>query len=236
MSKEIIITCEHAGNDVPELYQSLFEDNPAILNTHRGYDIGAYELTQICSEKLKVTPHVHSVTRLLVDLNRSLNSSELFSEYGEPLDEQTRKSVVEDYYEPHRHSVEQQIADRIEEGKEILHLSVHTFTPKLNGTVRDADVGLLYDPSRSSEEEFCKIWRSELEKESDLNVRFNYPYPGVMDGFSTYLRTQFSDPDYAGLEIEVNQKFPESADAERWLEIQHLVGNTLREAYTVWAG
>lgn len=234
MDKDIIITCEHAGNEVPEHYRDLFINNPEVLKTHRGYDIGALELTQTCAAKLQVTPHVHSVTRLLVDLNRSLNSSELFSEFVESLDEGKRRSVVEEYYQPHRNTIEQKIAEGVSQGRQILHLSVHTFTPKLNGTRRDADIGLLFDPDRPSEKRFCTIWKSKLEQISDLKVRFNYPYPGEMDGFSTYLRTQFSDEEYVGLEVEVNQKFPESENINQWNRVREIVGDTLLSTYEGW--
>lgn len=234
MSNEIVITCEHAGNQVPDSYKHFFKNNSEVLETHRGYDIGALELTLTCARKLKVTPFVHSVTRLLIDLNRSLHSSELFSEFVEPLDQNEREHVVRNYYNPHRDNVEKYIAERIDEGTDILHLSVHTFTPKLNGNVRDADIGLLYDPDREKEETFCKIWKSYLEEASDLNVRFNAPYPGVMDGFSTYLRTKFPDSQYAGLEVEVNQKYPNNGKTDKWKNIQELVGDTLLSAYRSW--
>lgn len=235
MGKEIIITCEHAGNHVPKLYQSLFENDPQILETHRGYDIGALDLTRTCAEKLQVQPFVHSVTRLLVDLNRSLHSPELFSEFMASLDEEKRQAIIEQYYKPHREAVENRIKKIVRYDSRVLHLSVHTFTPKLNGSLRDADIGLLFDPGRKSEKAFCEIWKSILEKECDLNIKYNTPYPGVMDGFSTYLRTQFSPVQYAGLEVEVNQKFPVSDNSDRWRQIQDLVGSTLKDAYREWA-
>jgi hypothetical protein len=37
-------------------------------------------------------------------------------------------------------------------------------------------------------------------------VRYNYPYLGKMDGFTTYLRKQFIS-NYIGIELEVNQKY-----------------------------
>jgi hypothetical protein len=36
-------------------------------------------------------------------------------------------------------------------------------------------------------------------------VRRNYPYRGTADGFTTYLRRQFSARKYLGIELEVNQ-------------------------------
>ena len=36
-------------------------------------------------------------------------------------------------------------------------------------------------------------------------MRRNYPYRGSSDGLTTTLRGLFADPDYLGIEIEVNQ-------------------------------
>src|SRR5690606_17137901 len=79
--------------------------------------------------------------------------------------------------------------------------------PKLHGKVRQTEIGLLYDPQRAREKRFCQAWRKSLIAHSpDLRVRKNYPYLGTSDGFTTYLRTKFTDSQYAGIELEVNQK------------------------------
>ncbi|MDR8391660.1 N-formylglutamate amidohydrolase [Aliifodinibius sp. S!AR15-10] len=235
MANQIIITCEHAGNSVPAPYRKLFDNNPGILNTHRGYDIGAFGLAKKCAQRLNVTPFVHHITRLLVDLNRSPNSNELFSEYTRSLDEETKESVLNTYYQPHRTRVEQKIGDLIAEGERVLHLSVHTFTPELNGAIREADIGLLFDPERPEEKRFCEAWKSLLKKKTDLNILFNTPYPGVMDGFTTYLRTKYKVTEYVGLEIEVNQKFPQSNDIGDWEQVQILIADTLYQTYKEWS-
>ena len=36
-----IITCEHAGNEVPARYRDLLRGSEALLQTHRGWDPGA---------------------------------------------------------------------------------------------------------------------------------------------------------------------------------------------------
>ena len=40
-----------------------------------------------------------------------------------------------------------------------------------------------------------------------LRVRKNQPYRGVSDGLTKVLRGRFPDPGYAGLELEVSQRF-----------------------------
>ena len=130
--------------------------------------------------------------------------------------------------------MEELISDLIGSGNYVLHLSVHTFTPELHGRIRKTDVGLLFDPSRPREMEFCTRWRTLLEENSDLKIRLNYPYEGVMDGFSTYLRKQFTSGHYAGIEVEVNQKFPEEANPDTWKQIQEIIGQTLQETFEGW--
>ena len=71
--------------------------------------------------------------------------------------------------------------------------------------VRDADVGLLYDPGREWERAICRRWRGVLrEVAPDARVRLNYPYRGTADGFPTSLRRRFPEG-YAGIELELNE-------------------------------
>ena len=44
------------------------------------------------------------------------------------------------------------------------------------------------------------------DQNPELKIRFNYPYLGKADGFTTYLRKIFPE-NYIGIELEVNQKF-----------------------------
>src|SRR5690606_10753315 len=98
------------------------------------------------------------------------------------------------YYYPHRNSVEDVISKLT---KPVLHLSIHTFTPVLDGKERSVDVGLLFDPDRTAETEFCGRFLDGLELMlPGMRIEFNEPYKGTDDGFTTYLRTKFVDRDY----------------------------------------
>lgn len=210
-----VISCEHAGNWIPLKYKKFFRNKSEILNSHEGYDAGSIK---IYSELIKVFGEFHilnKVSRLLVDANRSLESKELFSDLSKNLSENEKAELVRDYYIPFRSNVEDWIGSRIKEGFKILHFSIHTFTPVLNKKVRNADVGLLYDPKRESEKKFCTIWKRELKESApEMAVRFNYPYKGTADGFTKYLREAFPDDIYTGIELEVNQKLFESKTAQ----------------------
>ena len=98
-----------------------------------------------------------------------------------------------------------QTEDIVENSLPVLHLSVHTFTPVLNGVARKADIGLLYDPARLSEKAIVDRLSMKLKKKG-FDVRRNYPYRGKADGHTTALRKKYPDGEYAGIEIEWNQK------------------------------
>jgi predicted N-formylglutamate amidohydrolase len=121
------------------------------------------------------------------------------------LTDEQKNLVLQEYYHPHRSAVERYISESTEI---ILHLSIHTFTPFWNGIERGVDLGLLFDPDRTSEKKFCEVYRSGLRQSLPaMNIEFNEPYKGIDDGFTTYLRTQFDNDHYLGIEIEINQKY-----------------------------
>ena len=65
---------------------------------------------------------------------------------------------------------------------------------------------MLYDSRRPGEKALCTRWQKILEElDPKLRVRRNYPYPGVSDGFPTWLRRRFSERNYVGVELELNQ-------------------------------
>ena len=205
---KLIITCEHAGNKIPLPFKSYFEGHRNLLNSHAGYDAGAYELFKTIIRSANLYHYHTDISRLLVDFNRSLHHPKLFSSITKPLPADLKREILKDYYLPYRRSVENKISKLIIKGHRIIHISVHSFTPMLNNKTRHADIGLLYDPSRGYEKEFCFEWRENLLKfDNDLNIRFNYPYRGISDGFAAYLRKYFPGNKYIGIELEVNQKY-----------------------------
>lgn len=211
----LLLTCEHAGNRVPPEYAALFASRRAraALDTHRGYDIGSLRLARRVGRTLGVAPIASTVTRLLVDANRSRGHPSLFSEFSRGLGEAERERVLERYYAPHRRRVEAAARGHLAHGRSVLHLSVHSFTPRLEGRSRTADVGLLYDPAREGERDLCARWRTLLlNARSDLRIRRNYPYLGRSDGLTTHLRRELS-AGYLGIELEVNQALVRNVDA-----------------------
>lgn len=207
MSYSLVLTCEHASAAIPPEFKELFSTHSDLLKTHSALDIGA----DILWEMFKNHPSAEislaikgEYSRLIIDLNRSEKHPRLFSPITKNLDKLTKKSILQTYYQPYRQTIIQHIAKLF---PPILHLSLHTFTPILNNKLRDVDIGLLYDPQRPFEKMFSRMWAKKIKEKHSLKVRMNSPYYGKSDGLTSFLRKHYSANNYAGLELEVNQKF-----------------------------
>lgn len=232
----MILSCEHAGNRVPDEWQHLFERDCSALKSHRGFDPGTLELGKYLAESLDVPLYSTDVTRLLVDCNRSLKHPRLFSEWSKSLSVQQKQQVLERYYAPHRQSIIDAIEQQLKSRESVLHIGVHSFTPVWEGVERKVDIGLLYDPSRSEERTFCQRWQKLLvEQDSCLRVRCNQPYLGRADGLTTFLRRKYSADRYLGIELEVNQGIVQKS-GKRWRELKEIFESTLRSIRATSAG
>ncbi len=202
----ILVTCEHGGHRVPAAYAALFSDAEAALLSHRGWDAGALLLARGLARRLGAALITATTSRLVVDPNRSARHPHVFSEWTRRLSVEDRRELLRRHHEPHRLRVDAQVATALAEGRPVLHLGVHTFTPVLNGQVRRADVALLYDPARARERTLCGAWVAAIAAVlPDLAVRRNQPYRGATDGLTTWLRGRHPVR-YLGIELEVNQR------------------------------
>jgi predicted N-formylglutamate amidohydrolase len=203
----LIITCEHANNIVPYAYKYLFHDAESELISHTGWDPGALSVANYLAASNKVPIFYSEITRLLVEPNRSLDHPELFSAYTRSLKRSIKIYLLDRYYHPYRDQVEEKIGSMLKNGP-VVHLSVHSFTPVLFSKIRSTDIGILFDPESPLEYSFCGNWLAALQQQlPTFQIDLNQPYSGIDDGFTTHLRKLFSDQNYVGIELELNQKW-----------------------------
>ena len=215
----LILTCEHASNRLPAAFKKAV---PAeVLKTHRAYDIGAVQVFRKLVKFAKPEFYCEGkFSRLFVDLNRTITNKSAFSEYYEALEARDKaaakkaKESATKYWNKYCAAIEKFVDSALKpktraakSEPEIVHLGIHSFTPELNGKVRNTDIGILYDPSRPQERAYAQVIKAEIKRlYPTMKVRFNYPYKGTTDGLTTTLRKKFG-PQYVGIEIEINQKF-----------------------------
>ena len=171
-----------------------------------------------------------TVSRMLVDLNRSIGHPRLHSEATRNTPTEVRQWIVKHYYQPYRAQAERLVRQAITDHGLAIHVSSHSFTPELDGKVRNADIGLLYDPARPGEANLSERWKSALKTcAPDLTIRRNYPYAGKGDGLTAWFRRRLPPGAYVGIELEVNQKHVFRA-GRHWSALRKVIVESLRGA------
>ncbi|MBI3785520.1 MAG: N-formylglutamate amidohydrolase [Deltaproteobacteria bacterium] len=201
--RPLVLSCEHASCAVPPEYGDL--GLPATeLREHIGWDIGAADLTIDLARRLDAPAVLSGVSRLLVDCNRDLGDHDLIAAESHGVsvpgnrhvDETERHRRIGEFYEPFHVAVDEVMRQH----PRSFLLSVHSFTPSLNGAQRRFDVGVLFD-------EFAADARrvGDALARNGLAVRYNEPYSGL-DGLIYSARTHGQRHAARYLEIEINNR------------------------------
>jgi predicted N-formylglutamate amidohydrolase len=201
-----------------------------LLDSHRGYDPGALVMARALASALGAKLVTSTISRLLVDLNRSIGHPHLFSAATRGAPPKVRAAIIKKNYLPYRQQVQRFVRQSVSRGRRVIHVSSHSFTPELDGKIRRADVGLLYHPGRRAEAQLCARWKASLATSApDLRVRRNYPYAGKGDGLTSHLRRCFPRGAYVGIELEINQGIVLAA-GQHWTSLRGLLIDSLRTA------
>ena len=207
----LILTCEHAGNFIPQSYRALFKNAQGVLKTHRAWDPGAFEIAHALQRLSKSPFYFTKLSRLIVDMNRSAKSTTLLSKWTKSLNPTDQRKIVTDFYLPYRESIYSEIDANFKKSKRLVHVGIHSFSPYLDSSRRNCQFGILFDPASPLEVEFVHALEDRLNMLlPKLNIRTNFPYRGDADGLTTDLRAKYDkNPGrrYAGIEFEFNQAF-----------------------------
>ncbi len=202
----LLLTCEHAGRRLP-FSRKLAARHRALLNTHWGWDIGAWELTVDLARRLDATAVGGRWSRLLIDLNRRAadptlvrrRAGRLLVPWNADLDAAETERRMLAYHVPYHQEVDRLILRRTVRGVRPLLLAVHSFTPRLDGRSRPFQIGILYERHGALARRVGRLLRA-----SGLSVRYNQPYSG-MKGMMYSVDRHASHHGLPCLELEVNQ-------------------------------
>lgn len=206
-----LISAEHASNQVPEPWQPLFAGHRSVLDSHRGWDRGSGELARALGGALDAPLLEGKITRLLIDLNRSADHPRRFSEFSRGLPEAQKEELIHHYWQPHWNCYRRYLESL---PGQIIHIACHSFSPAMDGKTRNTDIGLLYDPSRPLETQYCQTLGKTLRTVlPDLTVHMNQPYRGFSNGMGQQHRRHFGDDRLITFELEVNQRLFARSDS-----------------------
>jgi len=203
----VLLTCEHASAALPRGLRAGGRDRE-ILRTHRGYDIGAWEIAGTLARWLGATAIGGRYSRLVADLNRAPGDPSLVLEAvdGRPVGFNARLgrsdigTRVRRFHAPYHAEIDRQVARRLWGGLSPLLLSVHSFTPVLHGRPRNFDLGVLYGDHR----DLARGLAARLSR-AGFAVALNRPYSGRR-GLIYAAARHGANYFIPYLELEVNQR------------------------------
>lgn len=176
----VLLVCDHASCRFPQALGDMGLD-PFARRCHLAIDIGAGKLTESLAKSLGVTAVIAQYSRLVVDCNRQLMDPGAFLEYGDGilvpgnrnLSQQDKNARADAIYWPYHRAIEHQIARLRAIGPQPAFISIHSFTPVLNGISRAVQAGVLWDKDTSLSDIFIEEFRAAGFLTGD-----NEPYSG----------------------------------------------------------
>lgn len=144
----VALTCEHASDRFPAPH-ALDDDDVRLAGTHWAVDLGARALTLDLATALPAPAVLATCSRLVVDVNRDLDSPTLFRDVadGAPIRLNTglsaadREERVRRFYEPYHAAVDAMLVAC----RAPLVFAVHSFTHEYEGQPRAMELGVLFD-------------------------------------------------------------------------------------------
>ena len=190
-SAGVVLICEHAGQQIPS-WINHFDLDDEVLSTHIAWDIGAAGLARALSRLLDAPLVLQRYSRLLFDCNRGQDAKDAIIEQSDsitiPMNNnllpEDRERRFETVYLPFHQAIDNVIETRMQSGLRPAIVTVHSFTPILNGQKRDLDLGVLHDSDHGLADRIL----SQTEQADDYNARRNEPY-GPEDGVTHTLIT-----------------------------------------------
>ena len=176
----VLLVCDHASCRFPQALGDMGLD-PFARRCHLAMDIGAGALTEAIADDLGVTAVSCEYSRLIVDCNRQLMDPGAFLEYGDGilvpgnrnLSQAEKDSRANAIYWPYHNAIDDQIKRLQALGPDPAFISVHSFTPVLNGIARDIQMGVLWDKDSRLSDIFIEEFRAAGFLTGD-----NEPYSG----------------------------------------------------------
>jgi predicted N-formylglutamate amidohydrolase len=221
----VLLTGDHVSSAIPRALHNLGLDD-WVLHRHVAYDIGTRKLITHLSQHLDASAVLAGYSRLIVDLNRSLDDPTAFPPGSDGilipgnagLSEADRALRIQSFYRPYRDAIETMLDRYRDQGIVPALISIHSFTPELAGVPRPWHVGILWDVDPRIPVPLMERLRAHPD---GLQVGDNQPYSGRHP--ADYTIDHHAEA--AGLphvSIEIRQDLVDTEEgAERWATILH---------------
>ena len=201
-----VIVCDHAGRATPKALGRLGLPDAA-FDQHIAWDIGAAGVSLLLGKALGSPVIRQSYSRLVIDCNRAPGRADTIVQITDGvsvpgnlvLSRDQTQARIDEVHTPYHARIAAEFDRRSSRGLRSVLLSIHSFTPRMNGQDRPWRFGVLHDYDSPLSEAML----ATLRDEAGLVVGDNEPY--AMDGidYTAPLHARGRGLDY--LELEIRQ-------------------------------
>jgi predicted N-formylglutamate amidohydrolase len=238
---KVLLVGDHASNAMPKVLGNLGLDENA-LEQHIAHDIGTRKLVHHLSQHLDAPAVLAGYSRLVIDLNRSLEDESLMPEISDNtfipgnqnMSAEHRNQRIHSFYTPYRKAIDGMLHGFRENGIVPAFIAIHSFTPQMAGFARPWHVGILWDKDPRIPLPLMNNLRAHPE---GFNIGDNEPYSGKHPADYT-IDHHAEAAGIPHVSIEIRQDLVDTeAGAERWATI---LDDALRDIladpdlYQVW--
>ncbi|MDH3763776.1 MAG: N-formylglutamate amidohydrolase [Gammaproteobacteria bacterium] len=238
---KVLLVGDHVSNTMPKMLGNLGLDATA-LEQHIAYDIGTRKLVNHLSEHLDAPAVLAGYSRLVVDLNRSLEDPSVMPEISDDtiipgnqnMTQEHRNQRIHSFYTPYRKAIDGMLHGFRERKVVPAFIAIHSFTPEMAGFARPWHAGILWDKDPRIPLSLMQNLRAHPD---GFNIGDNEPYSGKHPADYT-IDHHAEASGIPHVSIEIRQDLVDTEDgAERWATILH---DALRdvladpELYQVW--
>jgi predicted N-formylglutamate amidohydrolase len=218
--------CDHAGRAFPKALGALGLGSRE-LEQHIAWDIGIAGLGRRLARSLDAPFFMTSYSRLVIDCNRQVDDPTSIPQESDRikvpgnrgLSAEDRRRRQGEIFWPYHHALSAEIEGRVAAKRIPVVISLHSFTPVMNGFQRPWHVGVLWN--RDARMPVPLIRR--LAEEPDLVVGDNEPYSG-RDGHGYSIKAHAEALGLAHALLEIRQDLiTDESGQERWAGILHRV-------------
>ena len=212
-----VLVCDHASNRVPERLGTLGLE-PDLLADHIGWDPGAADVARRLAAHLNSPLVLSGYSRLVIDCNRPLGHAESIAERSAGvsipgnlgLSPPERSIRIDALFRPYHDAIAGLLDLRSH--RPTLLISIHSFTPVLNGQSRPWHIGI----SHWRDPRLAALLLEALRRTGDFTIGDNQPYP-IENHIDYTIPRHGEDRGLPSVMIEIRQdQLRTSAGATAW--------------------
>lgn len=176
-----LLICDHASAAIPAALGDLGLD-AGQRRRHIAWDIGIAEVTRHVARRLDAPAVLSGYSRLVIDCNRHLDDPTSIAQESDEvpvpgnrrLDAAARGARAEACFWPYHHAITAQITRMRGAGRAPALISLHSFTPVMQGFERPWHIGVLWN----KDGRLAKPVLEGLARDPAICVGDNQPYDG----------------------------------------------------------